>query len=221
MEQSIVNKDDEENKETECVENSCNEEKVKTEDICNCNSDTEESIKIVDDLKDKLKKAEDEVSYLHDSILRKQADFENFRKRVLKEKEETIKYANTNLLLDLINIIDDFERAINSTADSKDFERFYKGIELIEKQFSSMLEKKWNLVKFASVGDKFDPEKHEAFMKEEKEGVAEPVVAEIFQNGYLLNNRVVRPVKVKVFMSKNDDAEVNAAKAESKEECQS
>jgi len=206
-----VNKDEEENEKTECIENSSNEEKVKTEDICNCNSD-EESIKIVEDLCDRLKKAEDEVSSLRDSILRKQADFENYRKRVIKEKEETIKYANTNLLLDLINIIDDFERAINSTADSKDFEKFYQGIELIEKRFSSMLEKKWNLVKFAVAGDNFDPEKHEAFMKEEKEGIIEPVVAEVFHNGYMLNNRAIRHAKVKVFMPKSDDVKTEEEK---------
>ncbi|MCL2480463.1 MAG: nucleotide exchange factor GrpE [Spirochaetaceae bacterium] len=197
-----MNKEDEENNKTECAENSNNEEKAETEDICNCKDGAEESTKIPEDLKDKLKKAEDEVSDLRENILRKQADFENFRKRVIKEKEETIKYANTNLLLDLINIIDDFERAINSTADSKDFEKFYQGIELIEKQFSSMLEKKWNLIKFAATGDKFDPEKHEAFMKEEKEDIAEPVIAEVFQNGYMLNNRAIRHAKVKVFMPK-------------------
>ncbi|MCL2705016.1 MAG: nucleotide exchange factor GrpE [Spirochaetaceae bacterium] len=199
-----MNKEEEENKKTECAENSSNEEKAEKEDINNCNTD-EECTKINEDLGDKLKKAEDEILYLRESVLRKQADFENFRKRVIKEKEETVKYANTNLLLDLINIIDDFERAINSTADSKDFEKFYKGIELIEKQFSSMLEKKWNLVKFAATGDKFDPEKHEAFMKEEKEDIAEPVIAEVFQNGYMLNNRAIRHAKVKVFMPKNND----------------
>jgi molecular chaperone GrpE len=202
MEWFGVNKDGEENNKTECAENCCNEEKVKTEDICNNDA---ESANNTENLEDKLKKAEEQVAELRDNILRKQADFENFRKRVIKEKEETVKYANTNLLLDLINIIDDFERAINSTADSKDFETFYKGIELIEKQFSSMLEKKWNLVKFGSGGDKFDPEKHEAFMKEEKEGITEPVVAEIFQYGYMLNGRVVRHAKIKVSMPKKED----------------
>ncbi len=208
MEQSIVNKEDVDNKKEECAENSNCEEKVKTtdEDICNCSKDTEESIKIVEDLKDKIKKAEDEVTSLKDSILRKQADFENFRKRVIKEKEETVKFGNTNLLLDLVNIIDDFERAINSATDSKDFEKFHKGIELIEKQFSSMLEKKWNLVKFGSAGDKFDPEKHEAFMKEEKDEIEEPVVGEVFQNGYMLNSRAIRHAKVKVFMPKNNNS---------------
>ncbi|MCL2294168.1 MAG: nucleotide exchange factor GrpE [Spirochaetes bacterium] len=196
-----MNKDGEENKQAECADPGCNE-KINTEDVGNCNN-TEESAKTGEDLKEKLKKAEDEIAGLRDSILRKQADFENFRKRVIKEKEETIKYGNTNLLLDLVTIIDDFERAINSAADSRDFNKLYEGIELIEKQFSSMLEKKWNLVKFGSAGEKFDPEKHEAFMKEGKDGVEEPIVAEIFQNGYMLNGRAIRHAKVKVFMPSN------------------
>ena len=95
----------------------------------------------VDEIKEKLKKAEEEIAVLKDTLLRKQADFENYRKRVIREKEETVKFGNTNLLLDLISIIDDFERAINSADDSKDFDKFHKGIELIEKQFTSMLDK--------------------------------------------------------------------------------
>jgi molecular chaperone GrpE len=167
------------------------------------------------ELEEKLEKAEREIAELKETILRKQADYENFRKRMVREKEETVKFANTNLLVDLISIIDDFERAINSSEDSKDFDTFHKGIELIEKQFTSMLEKKWNLVRFEPAGEKFDPEKHEAFMVEEKSGIDEPVVAEVFQNGYLLNNRVVRNAKVKVFMPLK---EANGSESEEKGE---
>lgn len=167
------------------------------------NNNFEENIEVADDLNEKLKKAESEVAELKDSLLRKHADFENFRKRVIREKEETIKYGNTNLLLDLVDIIDDFERAINSAKDSKDFQQFHQGVQMIEKQFSSMLEKKWNLARMDSAGEKFDPEKHEALMMEEKEGVEEPIVAEVYQNGYMLNGRVIRHAKVKVSMPKN------------------
>lgn len=167
------------------------------------------------ELEEKLEKAEKEIAELKETILRKQADYENYRKRMIREKEETVKFANTNLLVDLISIIDDFERAINSSEDSRDFDTFHKGIELIEKQFTSMLEKKWNLVRFEPAGEKFDPEKHEAFMVEEKTGIDEPVVAEVFQNGYLLNNRVVRNAKVKVFMPLK---EANGSESEEKGE---
>ncbi len=164
----------------------------------------QEYLKIIDDLQEKLKKSEEETALLKDSLLRKQADFDNFRKRMIREKEDTVKFANTNLLIDLINIIDDFERAINSAQDSKDFDKFHEGIALIEKRFASMLEGKWNLVRFDSSNAKFDPEMHEAVMVEKKSGLNEPVVAEVFQNGYILNSRVIRNAKVKVFMPEEE-----------------
>ena len=88
---------------------------------------------------------EEENSHLKDQLLRKQADFENFRKRIYRDKEEAVKYANQMLLLDLVGVIDDFERAIVSSEESKDFSAFHEGIILIEKQLTSMLAKKWGL----------------------------------------------------------------------------
>ncbi len=142
-----------------------------------------------------LEKERDE---LKDLLLRKQAEFENFRKRLQREKEESIKYANAMLLLDLTNIIDDFERAIQSAKNSDDFTSFHSGVELIEKRLTQMLEKKWGLKRFDSQGDAFDPDKHEAIMAEESENVDSPTVVEDFQRGYLLNERILRPAKVKV-----------------------
>ena len=84
----------------------------------------------------RIAELETENSNLKNDYLRKQADFENFRKRMFREKEDAIKYANSNLLLDLVTIIDDFERAIKSSEDSRDFESFHSGIEMIEKQFT-------------------------------------------------------------------------------------
>eukprot|EP01156_Anaeramoeba_ignava_P008248 Anaeramoba_ignava/a357295_8.p2 GENE.a357295_8~~a357295_8.p2 ORF type:complete len:172 (-),score=55.92 a357295_8:171-686(-) len=151
-------------------------------------------------MESKIKELETENAELKDKFLRKHADFENFRKRMFKEKEDSIKYANSNLLGDLIPIIDDFERAINSAENSKDFDTFLKGVEMIEKQFASMLEKKWGLKRFDAAGENFDPEKHEAFMMEESADVEEPQVVEVFQKGYQLNERVIRHAKVKVSM---------------------
>jgi molecular chaperone GrpE len=142
-----------------------------------------------------LEKERDE---LKDLLLRKQADFENFRKRLQREKEESIRYANAMLLLDLTHIIDDFERAIQSAKNSDDFASFHSGVELIEKRLTQMLEKKWGLKRFDSQGDEFDPDKHEAIMAEESENVDAPTVVEDFQRGYLLNERILRPAKVKV-----------------------
>ncbi|MFP4113258.1 MAG: nucleotide exchange factor GrpE [Spirochaetota bacterium] len=143
---------------------------------------------------------EREIADLKDQLLRKSADFDNYRKRMHREKEEFVAYANRELLLDIVPIIDDFERAIKSAEESHDFASFHDGIVMIEKQFTSMLERKWKLIRFDSVGEEFDPQRHEAMMTEEKSDTEHPVVLEDFQKGYLLHERVLRPAKVKVAM---------------------
>ena len=161
-------------------------------------------------LQDIISQLEDENSSLKDQMLRKQAESDNFRKRVLREKEESIKYANSNLLLDLVTIIDDFERAIKSTTESVDAENFHSGIELIEKQFVSMLDRNWGLKKMVSVGEEFDPQFHEAIGMEESSEYEKQTVIEDYQSGYILQDRVLRPAKVKVAMpvAVKEEAEV-------------
>ena len=151
-----------------------------------------------EDVKSRLDLLEEENSLLKDQLLRKQADFENFRKRLTREKEDSIKYANQMLLLDITSIIDDFERAIKSADESKDFTSFHDGVSLIEKQMISMLEKKWNLKRFDSVGEVFDPDRHLAIAVEENGECETVTVVEDYQKGYLFHERVLRPAKVKV-----------------------
>ncbi|ORC38250.1 nucleotide exchange factor GrpE [Marispirochaeta aestuarii] len=153
-------------------------------------------------LRKRIQELEAENSKLKDQYLRKSADFDNFRKRMFREKEESVKYANTNLLSDIINIIDDFERAIKSSQESKDFDMFHSGIELIEKQFTGMLERNWGLKRFESEGEPFDPQKHEAINMEEREGLQDQTVLEDYQKGYMLHDRVLRHSKVKVGVPK-------------------
>ena len=141
---------------------------------------------------------EEQVVDLNDQLLRKQADFENFRKRMFHEREEAAKYANQRLLADLVEVVDNFERAIKSSEESKDFDSFHKGIELIEKQFMSLLESKWGLKRFDSAGEEFDPEKHEAIAVEESPDNENQMVVEDYQKGYMLHDRVLRHAKVKV-----------------------
>jgi molecular chaperone GrpE len=135
-----------------------------------------------------------------DQFLRKAADFENFRKRMIREKQDAIDFANQTLLLDLIPIIDDFERAIQSAGNSKDFDSLYEGIGMIEKRLSSQLEAKWGLKRFDSAGEPFDPNRHEALMMEKSAEIDEPVVQEDLLKGYTLKDRVIRSAKVKVLM---------------------
>ena len=148
-------------------------------------------------LKDKVAGLEAESAELRNDYLRKHADFENFRKRMLREKEEAVKYANANLLVDLIGILDDFERAMKSSEESKDFDALYAGIEIIEKQFAGMLERKYGLKRIQSQGEQFNPELHEAIFAEEGDTDSQ-IVVEDYQKGYMLHERVLRHAKVKV-----------------------
>ncbi len=172
------------------------------------NGDEEEgdSIQI---LTKRLSALEQENSELKDQFLRKSADFENFRKRMNREKEEAIAFANRELLEDLLPTIDDFERAIKSAEESKDFEAFLEGVALIEKQFTSMLERKWGLTRFDSEGQEFDPQRHEAVTSEEGPAGSSPTVIEDYQKGYLLRDRVLRSAKVKVALP-SESTDTNA-----------
>lgn len=82
---------------------------------------------------EKISALEEEVASLKDQYLRKLADYENFRKRMFREKEDAVKYANTQIMSDLIGVIDDFDRAISSSESSKDFTALHNGIEMIRK----------------------------------------------------------------------------------------
>ena len=151
----------------------------------------------------------------NDNYLRKAADFENFRKRMNQEKQSAIDYANQNLLLDIIAVIDDFERAIKAAETQREsagddpaqisagFESLCEGIGMIEKRLVSQLENKWGLKRFDSAGEPFDPNRHEAIMMEKSAEAGEPVVAEDFVKGYTLKDRVIRAAKVKVIMPEN------------------
>ncbi|UCF97947.1 MAG: nucleotide exchange factor GrpE [Spirochaetaceae bacterium] len=150
------------------------------------------------DLGERTQQLEEQIKELNDQLLRKAAEFDNFRKRIFREKEESIKYANAALLNDVLPIIDDFERAIQSAADSKDFNAFHTGVSMIEKQMVSMLERNWGLKRFSANGELFDPEKHEAIAVEETDQHDTEIVLEDYQKGYLLHDRVLRPAKVKV-----------------------
>jgi molecular chaperone GrpE len=153
---------------------------------------------------DKTAELEAQLAETRDQLLRKAADFENFRKRMNQEKTSAVEYANQSLLLDIIPIIDDFERAIQAGENSTDLPGFLEGVKMIEKRLSSQLENKWGLKRFNSVGEPFDPNKHEALMMEKSPEVDEAVVQEDLVKGYLLKERVIRAAKVKVLMPANE-----------------
>jgi len=155
---------------------------------------------------DRIAALEKEIADYKDRLLRKQADFENFRKRMLREREDAARYANATLLSDIIGLIDDFERAIKSAEESRDFATFLQGISMIEKQFVEMLETRWGLKRFVSVGEAFDPNRHEAVLRVEGPAGSKPTVVEDYQKGYYLHERVLRPARVKVMVPAADGA---------------
>jgi molecular chaperone GrpE len=150
------------------------------------------------ELEEAKKALEEENLALKDQYLRSKADTDNFRKRLLKEKQESIQFANRQLLADLLPILDDFERAIKSSEAAKDFTAFYNGIIMIEKQIVDLLDRKWGLKRFVSVGEEFDPQKHEAIYSESRPGERTSVVLEDYMTGYTLHDKVLRAAKVKI-----------------------
>jgi len=155
---------------------------------------------------DKIAELEAQLAESRDQFLRKAADFENFRKRMNQEKQNAIEFANQTLLLDIIPVIDDFQRAIQSAEASAELaelpagKAMLDGITMIEKRLMSQLEAKWGLKRFNSAGEPFDPNRHEAMMMEKSPDVKEPVVQEDLVKGYTLKDRVIRAAKVKVIM---------------------
>jgi len=155
---------------------------------------------------DKIAELEAQLAEVRDQFLRKAADFENFRKRMNQEKQNAIEFANQTLLLDIIPIVDDFQRAIQSAEASAELtelpagKAMLDGITMIEKRLMGQLEAKWGLKRFNSAGEPFDPNRHEAMMMEKSPDVKEPVVQEDLVKGYTLKDRVIRAAKVKVIM---------------------
>jgi molecular chaperone GrpE len=151
------------------------------------------------DAKIRIGALEDEVSSLKDQYLRKLADYENFRKRMSREKEDSVQYANTQILNDLVGVVDDFDRAVRSSETSKDFQSLHDGVDMIRKRLLGLLESKYGLARFDSEGELFDPNVHEAVMSEYGD-CKEPFVVEELVKGYRLRDRVLRSAKVKVRM---------------------
>lgn len=156
-----------------------------------------------------------EVSSLKDQYLRKLADYENFRKRMFREKEDAVKYANSQILGDLVTVMDDFDRAVGSSEQSRDFSSLHDGVDMIRKGLFGLLESKYGLERFDSVGASFDPNLHEAVMSEQGDCEA-PLVVEEFIKGYRLRDRVLRSAKVKVRMPRSDGAANDEHNAEAK-----
>ena len=167
-------------------------------------TDSEESMPSVEEAEktqvsneSEIAKMQQELEQANDMMLRLAAELENYKKRVAKDRESQIKYAAQNLIEELLPILDNFERAIESANKSEDFISLLEGVKMISKQMHDVLEKK-GVSRIDAVGKTFDPTMHEAVMHIASEEHPENVVVEEFQKGYMLHDRVIRPAMVAV-----------------------
>lgn len=125
--------------------------------------------------------------------LRLMADFQNYKKRVEREKKDLYSYANEKIMMELLTVMDNFERALGQDAG----DGFKEGMEMIFKQMSDVLEKS-GLVEIKALGEDFDPNMHNAVMTEEPSEYESGKVSGVLQKGYTLNGKLIRPTMVKV-----------------------
>ena len=135
-----------------------------------------------------------------EKLLRLQAEFDNYKKRQEKRQKEFIEYANQGLLNNLLTVVDNLERALESTKKEKNVKAISHGLKNILKDFHNVLNKE-GVKPIESVNKKFDPYKHEAVMKEETDKNSEDIVTEEFRKGYYIKSKILRPAMVKVAVS--------------------
>jgi molecular chaperone GrpE len=148
------------------------------------------------ELEDDLTTARAEASQYLDHLRRLQAEFDNYRKRVLKEQTQAVELAAEPTMRRLLEVLDDFELALIHATEKPDFDRFLHGVELVYAKLLDAL-KAEGLERIEAEGRPFDPERHEALMQT-GDGDGEPVVADVLRRGYTLKGRVLRPSGVRV-----------------------
>lgn len=146
-------------------------------------------------VEDKAAALEAELKEKSDRILRLQADFENFRRRTAKEKEELAAVITQNILGDLLPLLDNFERAM--AVEQSDGEAFQKGVEMIFTQLREVLDKH-GLQSIEAEGQTFDPNFHQAVMRVEDSDAPDGTITQVLQKGYQAKGRVIRPAMVQV-----------------------
>lgn len=148
-------------------------------------------------LEAELKQSKDQANEYFAHLQRLQAEFDNHRKRTQKEKEETVRYAAERIIEAMLPILDNLDRAINSTKANQDFNSFSQGVEMIFKMMQNTLAKE-GLTVIEAVGQLFDPKLHDAVLQVDSEEYPENTVVEELQKGYYLKEKVLRPSMVKV-----------------------
>ncbi len=148
-----------------------------------------ESRKAVDEKDEKL-------AELSDDLKRLQAEFENFKKRNEREWAERVKLANKRMISDLLMVLDSFDKALEDAKETRDNDCLKHGVEKVQRQFMQILEKEG--LREIDTKNGFDPFMHEAVMREERSDAEDGAILEVYQKGYTLDRKTLRPAKVKV-----------------------
>ena len=149
----------------------------------------------VTETEQKLQELENNLKDANDKFLRTLAEYDNYRKRSVREKEQAYADSKASVLSEILPVLDNFERAAGNRDAS--LEDYQKGIDMIFKQFQDILTK-LGVESFGEKGDTFDPNLHSAVMHTEEEGEPENAISEVFSKGYKLGDKILRPAVVKV-----------------------
>lgn len=158
---------------------------------------TDENIEVIDSSDAELTKLKEEKDEFQQRLLRLQADYDNFRRRTEKERQNDLKYKSQDLIKELLPALDNFERALKVEVQEDSSKSFVEGMEMVYRQLKSALEKE-GVEEIAAEGEVFDPHLHQAVMQVQDENYESNVVVEELQKGYQLKDRVIRPAMVKV-----------------------
>jgi len=174
------------------------------EEIIGKTVEKEEKLKNIEEELSENKKLVQEKDNLCKEYLkhleRLQADFDNYKKRQEKKQKEFIEFANARLLNTLLSVVDNLERALDSSKNNKNAKAIKEGVNNTLKEFHNILNKE-GVKPMQSIGHRFDPYEHEAVMKMETDKYQEDTVVEEFQKGYYIKSKILRPAIVKVAVS--------------------
>jgi molecular chaperone GrpE len=162
-----------------------------------------------DETAKRLAEAEQQAEYYKDLLLRKVADFDNFKKRLENDSASGLKYAKAEIIQDLLPVIDDLERSLKLSKDRRESEPFVKGIELIYQKLTKFLDAQ-GVKEIESLGKEFDVHYHDALLQVPRNDVPPHVVIEVVEKGYSLDDRVLRHAKVVVSTTPADNGASDA-----------
>jgi molecular chaperone GrpE len=184
-----------------------NEDKAETEEITDVETRTDEIEAediFIEELKEELEESKKQTSEYLDHLQRLQAEFDNYKKLVDRQKAELIDYACAELISEMIDVMENLERGLTSAQESDDIDSVIKGMEMVYSQLRDVLTSR-GLEPIEAQGLKFDPYYHEAMMKTPSDEFPNNTVIEVFQRGYKIKKRVLRYAKVRVSINENNN----------------